>query len=55
MGEDEREPGDEPWEVNEYRYEPPLWMKALFSPWFGGVGAPLALLLVLALWRCRGG
>jgi hypothetical protein len=54
MGEDE--PQDEiPWQVNEYHYEPPLWLELLFSPLaFGTLGVPLAVLIVVALWRWLG-
>ncbi len=52
MGEDQ--PRDEtPWEVSEYRYEPPFWLEALFSPWFAG-GVPVAALIGVLLWQWLG-
>ena len=48
MSDDQSEP---PWEVNEYRYEPPLWVKILFCPWHRGVGVPLRVLIGIALWE----
>lgn len=40
-----------PWEPSEYRFEEPWWLKALFSPWIGGVGPPLVLVLGVVIYR----
>jgi hypothetical protein len=49
-------PEDEtPWEVSEYEFEAPLWLEALFSPFFWGVGPPLILILGYVGWRLVGG
>ena len=56
MDEKDRTPKDEtPWEVSEYEFEPPLWLEALFSPFFWGVGPPLILVLGYVGWRLVGG
>ena len=39
---------EEPWEVNEYRYEPPVLLEILFNP---AAGLPLAGIILIALWR----
>ena len=49
---DEKAQDETPWEVNEYRYEPPAFLELLFSP---AGGAPLALLILIGLWRCTAG
>ncbi|WP_165356527.1 hypothetical protein [Sphingosinicella sp. BN140058] len=37
--------GEDPWEVNDYRFEPPLWLDLLFSPWTAV--PPLALVAII--------
>jgi hypothetical protein len=50
---DERgDPDEAPWEVSEYRYEPPAWLDILFNP---AAGLPLAGLVLIALWRWLSG
>lgn len=48
-------PDDAPWEVNEYRFEEPAWMRLLFSPWIGLPGGSLFLGgLFFLLAKCGG-
>ena len=49
--EPEPPPEEPPWEVSGYRFEEPLWMEALFSPFFWGLGPPLIVFIGYGLWR----
>jgi hypothetical protein len=43
-------PEDPPWEVNEYRYEPPWWVEFFAGPSWG-TGVPLVFVLIFLLWK----
>jgi hypothetical protein len=51
----ESEPPEEPpWEVNEYKFEPPAWFEWLIAG-NPGVYPPLILVLVYLIWRWASG
>jgi hypothetical protein len=49
MGDDER-PDEGPWEVNQYRFETPLWLDLLFNPWMSVPPLALVAILLLVQW-----
>jgi hypothetical protein len=48
---EEPQPEEAPWEVSEYRFEPPLWFELLVAGGPAVYFPPLILIAVYFIWR----